>query len=269
MDQTKKPQAMKGKIFGIGLSRTGTTSLTAALNILGFSAIHFPTRTSQIDAHDAATDTPVALAFRELELRYPDSKFILTVRDKKEWLKSCEQLWTKHSQNFESKKFIRNLHSRLYGGIDFDHDRFSKSYDHHVAAVHQHFKGRPSALLDLDIFTSENPWKTLCPFLDVPIPEQPFPHQNSKAIIDEILLRIVNNTNSASKAAELAQVSPSYVEALLDKGHGPDFTNSLKLDGGDEASKIVRNLIESIGTIKAAEVLDVDSTFIDALNKMD
>ncbi|HEV8715109.1 MAG TPA: sulfotransferase [Candidatus Binatia bacterium] len=31
----------RSKIFGLGLSRTGTTSLTEALEILGFSTIHY------------------------------------------------------------------------------------------------------------------------------------------------------------------------------------------------------------------------------------
>jgi hypothetical protein len=30
------------KVFGIGLSRTGSMSLTEALTILGFRALHFP-----------------------------------------------------------------------------------------------------------------------------------------------------------------------------------------------------------------------------------
>ena len=42
------------KVFGLGLSRTGTTSLGTALNQLGINTIHYP--------HDAVTQ-------RELELR--------------------------------------------------------------------------------------------------------------------------------------------------------------------------------------------------------
>ena len=45
----------RGKILGIGLSRTGTTSLTRALEILGLRAVHFPRRLREIRRHDAAT----------------------------------------------------------------------------------------------------------------------------------------------------------------------------------------------------------------------
>ena len=57
----------RAKTFGIGLSRTGTTSLTLALEALGLSVAHFPTTMKQIEEHDAATDTPVAASFQALD----------------------------------------------------------------------------------------------------------------------------------------------------------------------------------------------------------
>ena len=78
------------KIFGIGLSRTGTTSLTLALSELGLHAYHFPRGREVIDSVDAATDTPVAAWYQDLDAAYPDSKFILTLRHRPEWLDSCE-----------------------------------------------------------------------------------------------------------------------------------------------------------------------------------
>ena len=68
----------RAKTFGIGLSRTGTTSLTLALEALGLSVAHFPTTMKQIEEHDAATDTPVAASFQSLDSRFPGSKFIYT-----------------------------------------------------------------------------------------------------------------------------------------------------------------------------------------------
>ena len=49
------------KVFGIGLSRTGTTSLSEALGILGFSAVHYPATMRDIETHDAAADLPVVV----------------------------------------------------------------------------------------------------------------------------------------------------------------------------------------------------------------
>src|SRR5207237_3908 len=52
------------KVFGIGLSRTGTTSLTRALELLGYRAKHYPTAESHFEEYDALTDTPVPVRWR-------------------------------------------------------------------------------------------------------------------------------------------------------------------------------------------------------------
>jgi Sulfotransferase domain/UDP-glucoronosyl and UDP-glucosyl transferase len=94
----KQGEAPRRKVFGIGLSRTGTSSLTQALNILGYKAIHFPhdnvTRAelyrffasgsgrlslSLLQEADAITDTPACCVYKALDQGYPGSKFILTV----------------------------------------------------------------------------------------------------------------------------------------------------------------------------------------------
>ncbi len=59
------------KVFGIGLSRTGTTSLKQALGQLGYDYLHFNKDSKIIDwpelyAADAAVDTPVSIRFEAL-----------------------------------------------------------------------------------------------------------------------------------------------------------------------------------------------------------
>src|SRR5438045_3095789 len=102
----------KRKIFGVGLSRTGTVSLTSALEQLGFSSIHFPhDRVTQQELteyysdrsrplqftlarrYEALTDTPIVSVYGELAELYPESLFILTVRDVSAWLDGCERFW--------------------------------------------------------------------------------------------------------------------------------------------------------------------------------
>src|SRR5205085_2716068 len=92
------------KIFGIGLSRTGTTSLTQALELLGYRTVHGPAdhvtqlefyeffatgsqgvHLSVLKEHDALTDAPVCCLYRALDKAYPGSKFILTIREKQSW----------------------------------------------------------------------------------------------------------------------------------------------------------------------------------------
>ncbi len=76
------------EILGAGLSRTGTKSLTRALDILGFTTIHNDRKRLNpvifgidntpnfrvYDDVDAVTDLPSAYFFRELLHAYPTAK---------------------------------------------------------------------------------------------------------------------------------------------------------------------------------------------------
>lgn len=185
------------RIFGIGLSKTGTTSLTRALQILGFSTNHFPYAalryqsgrlsldSGRIREWDAATDSPVALFFRQLADEFPDGKFILTTRNIDSWLNSCEfnHIWP---GDYVRRKGIRLLphirkilclHRSVYGTEQFRREVFRRAYDRHCAAVIDHFRRIDHELLIIDICGGEG-WEPLCEFLDVPVPDVPFPYEN-------------------------------------------------------------------------------------------
>jgi hypothetical protein len=166
------------KIFGIGLSRTGTTSLTTALAKLGLHAYHFPHTREMIDQVDAATDTPVAAWYRDLDAAYPGSLFVLTLRHIPDWLDSCEALWRSSFQYFDD--FTAGIHRQLYGREDFDRDAFTAAYARHRDEVFNHFSGRDRDLLVIDICAGEG-WERLCPFLGFDIPSTPFPFRNPRA----------------------------------------------------------------------------------------
>ena len=93
-NKIKKPR----KVFVIGLSRTGTTSITEALNQMGLQVHHFcgklvrdvttgkPTVVKKYAAaFDGHTDIATVLVMEELKTLYPDCRFIHTIRDKNEW----------------------------------------------------------------------------------------------------------------------------------------------------------------------------------------
>ncbi|MFM6277398.1 MAG: sulfotransferase, partial [Dolichospermum sp.] len=58
---------------------------------------------SLLNVCDGIIDITVAPYYAQLDTIYPDSKFILTVRDKESWLKSLEVQWNKE------KEFDNNL----------------------------------------------------------------------------------------------------------------------------------------------------------------
>lgn len=181
------PQSLKkinGKIFGIGLSRTGSQTLTDVLQTLGFRS-HFVKYHDDLDdllsRFDALTHLPLVEKFVDLDERFPNSRFILTVRDREDWLQSCEyriSLAAKHA----APESLAMLH-RIYGSETFDRDLYSDAYDQYVARVKQYFSGRDQSLLILDLCGGEG-FEKLCPFLGVDVPPEPFPYNKKNSRIE-------------------------------------------------------------------------------------
>ncbi|MEZ5777832.1 MAG: sulfotransferase [Paracoccaceae bacterium] len=175
-----------GKVFGIGLSKTGTTSLYAALDLLGYRAATFrhmrelglkswlsgDFSRDWFASFDAVTDLPVGTWFRELDERYPGSKFILTARDVEPWLASVERQFTANPD--PDDRFIRDVRLAQYGVTTFNAARFRRIHADHRRAVRDHFADRPGDILEIDVFSGAG-WPELCGFLGHPIPSAPFP----------------------------------------------------------------------------------------------
>ncbi|MBN1217184.1 MAG: hypothetical protein JXA99_17320 [Candidatus Lokiarchaeota archaeon] len=182
------------KIFCIGLSRTGTKSLTAALYILGFNIVHYPHdeevfkalytgayKFDLLDDYDGISDITVAPYYAQLDKLYPNSKFILTLRDKEAWLNSFEKHWSERNpfddptQSEIYMEIRRFLRASVYGTYEFNRERMSYVYDLHIKNTLDYFKNKHDSLLLLNIF-EKNPWKHLCEFLKVPIIDDSFPN---------------------------------------------------------------------------------------------
>jgi hypothetical protein len=179
-------QNLEKKIFCIGLSRTGTKSLTVALYILGYNVIHYPSdkvtlnelidgnyNFSVLEDYDGISDITVSPYYAQLFKLFPNSKFILTVRNKEDWLRSFEKHWSDRppfndpNQNETYMKVRRLLRGSVYGTYKFNRDRMSYVYDLHKKNVLDFFKNKPDSLLVLNIF-NKKAWKKLCKFLEVP-----------------------------------------------------------------------------------------------------
>jgi len=176
---------MNGKILGIGLQRTGTTSLSRALNELGFHCRHTPLALYRslddpmMDAYDAFTDNPIPLLYKQIDAKFPGTRFICTVRDVDSWLKSVRWLFTtgRLERNWDSEPAIARMHVDLYGTERFDEDAFRRTWERYHADVREYLGDRPQDILYIDLVRGEG-WEKLCAFLDKPVPERPFPLHN-------------------------------------------------------------------------------------------
>lgn len=178
------------KVFGIGLSKTGTTSLGVALSQLGFYHLHGPDVNSigywqkedwkklreRIEAYDSFEDWPWGLLYEKIDEWFPDSKFILTKR-------SSPEVWFESSVEFRKVKGPSPLRKSIFGFSQplpknkGPHIMFYKS---HLNEVRKYFHDKPNKLLEV-CWEEGDGWKELCDFLEVKtIPNKLFPHKNRK-----------------------------------------------------------------------------------------
>lgn len=224
-------------MFGIGLSKTGTTSLTTALNILGIPSVHFPHddttfdelkrgqyRLSVLKEYQGVTDTPVAPFFVQLDHAWPDSKFILSVRDKSSWLRSAERHWCAMRDGRPAKDpkfgaFVDFINACVYGCTEFNAERFSYVYDRHERDVGDYFAHRADDLLVFDICGGTHGWRDLCEFLGAPMPNGiRFPHEYRATRWSQLL---------TEASAEFAAVVPAGESVIMvdQEALGEDFMN--------------------------------------------
>lgn len=181
------------KIFGIGLARTGTTTLSKALEILGYKSVHvecnvmevtsvngvdsFEIKKDVIEKNEAIIGTPLSPCYAKLAHKYPDALFILTIRDSISWLNSC-------SLGFITEKYMddnhRALHRWLYDSILYDRDKFLKGYTDFVTKVLSFFNNNFRHRLFAYNICSGIGWQPLCKFLKKSIPYCPMPHESKR-----------------------------------------------------------------------------------------
>jgi hypothetical protein len=183
------------RVFAIGLNKTGTSSIREALALLGVAPIpsaRAVEREGLVYAVLRDGDHERALAFaeryrgfddrpwnvgdmyRRLHERFPDSRFVLTVRDEERWWRSVSH-WVEH------KSQVRDLYALHLGGGVLDRERFLAHYRAYRDAVLGYFAAAaPDQLLVMDPERGDG-WQLLCPFLGLPVPDAPFPHANRQS----------------------------------------------------------------------------------------
>jgi len=157
-------------------------------------------RTREVLAeYEAGVDIPFMGRYKELMSMYPDAKVLLTVyvRDARSWYKSarliymlgaiCSQQPYKWFMTMvglgEMRNFVQRLagseqlptglHGRMLLALNNGEDAAMEFFNKHIDEVKLRVPSEK-----LLIFDVRQGWEPLCQFLDVPVPDQPFPKIN-------------------------------------------------------------------------------------------
>jgi Sulfotransferase domain len=220
------------RLIGAGLPRSGTLSQKVALEVLGLAPCYHMVNVlgdldqallwrralegerpwgELFDGFQATVDWPGSFFWRELADAYPDAKVLLSVRDSEGWERSMrDTIWG----IFYGDILIRDLSSarcrvdpswrgyialmeqmwRQSGLIDSGAQTTSES----MREAMERFNEQVKDGIDSDrllVWSVSEGWEPLCEFLELPVPEIPFPHLNDSQefigrIVDGALLSI-------------------------------------------------------------------------------
>lgn len=196
MNDLKNNLQKKHKVFVIGSHKTGTTSLEKCLNILGYKL--FPLSDSYkkeglifdlekknydkiINAakpYNGFADSPWNHSdfYKTIDSTFEESKFILSVRDSKNWVESLKK-WDK-KMKVKSRHWYSSLSKTCYEMDSYmdDLDKLIFFYENRNKEVIEYFKGTDK-LLVMDLEKGDG-WESLCEFLNHKTPNVRFPHLN-------------------------------------------------------------------------------------------
>ena len=181
------------KVFCIGFNRTGSTSMGEAFKILGYNVKgeikkqeewmnnkHIDSIKNYIlkisENYNAFFHEPWNQFYKDLDTTYPDSKFILTIRDEQSWLKSFYSYFKNSGNDSWTPFLLGNYDVNDIKSIDDDEYFLSKFREHNQNII-DYFKDQPNKLLIFNVF-NDDCWDKLCSFLGCNIPNKSFPHTN-------------------------------------------------------------------------------------------
>jgi hypothetical protein len=203
---------MNFKVIGAGFGRTGTLSMKAALEHLGLGPCYHmlevvgkPDKADAwyeaakggpadwddiLEGYQSSVDWPACYFWRPLAEHYPDAKVILTVRDEGAWWDSINNTILRNMRGTDTvidparlrmRRMARDLIvNRVFGGILDDREHALVVYRKNIKEVTKALP--PERLLVFDVAQG---WAPLCEFLDLPIPDTPFPRTNSTSEFQE------------------------------------------------------------------------------------
>ena len=231
------------RVIGAGFGRTGTTSLKAALQELGFGPSYTLSevfanpehvgfwedarRGDEVDwegffaGYEVAVDWPACSFYAELMQAFPDAPVILTVRDPASWYESTRSTIHRLRSLTTGPLPLRaafalsgpfapgptgtvRLADRLVWGDTF-HGRFrDRDYAMETFERHNEAVRRCVPPERLLVFDVREGWAPLCDFLGVEAPDEPFPRLNEAHQMRRRLLGLVALSATVPALAVLA-----------------------------------------------------------------
>lgn len=218
------------RVIGVGLHRTGSMSVKAALERVGFGPCYHGLEALRrcrdgghwlaayesggeydwpliFDGYRATMDWPTVYFWERLAAAYPEAKILLTDRDPESWWQSHttmfrngqaaledrtdeQRKWAEESGFARMEEALAKIAPAVFDGRIFEREHCLRVFEEHNARV------RRTVPADrLLVYRVQEGWEPLCRFLGVEVPDEPFPRVN---VGDSLL----HNINTAMRSAK-------------------------------------------------------------------
>jgi hypothetical protein len=185
------------KVVGIGLNKTGTSTLGACCRHWGLKHMSCNKQAFQqwldgdsqglmqwLEQYDSFDDWPWPLIYREIDSRFPGTKFLLTRRkDPDTWFRSL----CRHAERTGPTEIRKQVY-----GHEMPHrhrDDHIRIYEDHLRSVRKYFGNRPDDLLEV-CWEEGDGWTELAAFLGLEKPDIAFPHENRRKGLRDWLIKL-------------------------------------------------------------------------------
>ncbi len=179
------------KVVGIGLPKTGTTTLGYCLRRFGYKHrtydmdLAVKAKRDQVSEvmreakqHESFEDWPWFMLYREFDRGFPNSKFILTLRkDTETYVKSLQRHHER--EGIRNKNWVKPSWWDVVHEVEpaeWDYEKSARRYEKHNRDVLEYFAGRIDKDLLVVCWETGDGWSKLSDFLNQRIPDEPFPH---------------------------------------------------------------------------------------------
>jgi hypothetical protein len=148
------------------------------------------------DGYNSAVDVPFSMFYQDIAEKCSSAKFILTIREPSSWFESLRTM-RPLLQNATDDPVDRSeaLETKLPNVLPSEFVTIMKSQDpESVISAFKQFNTAVQKTISADrllVLNVKQGWRPLCEFLGVAIPNEPFPHVNSKEEFPSLLRRMV------------------------------------------------------------------------------
>lgn len=173
---------MINKLFCLGISKTGTKSFVVATKELGFNACHNggrPLDSDLLNEYNSFADSNTCwFDFKELDEKFPNSKFVLTLRDKDAWVKRILE-W--YNPKYKISYIKWHKYGNYYPQRVDTLGELEYFYEQYQSDIYKYFEDKKYKFTTHDVFNGDG-YEKLCNFLEMKLPNKEYPKLKNEKI---------------------------------------------------------------------------------------